>query len=392
MGKLLDLMVRRSVPPNLLDPEQERIAAEAAENGIRSTVWLALIVPSVLVLGVLAIFLARNTSAPQASSPVSTASQTARVLSSENAELRLDTEALQKKLDEVTKEREELYGRVADLQTQVGGSSAQEAGRAQPGTPSGPAGAGAPPQPQPVDEQTAPKPSRLAEQQPASKPAQTQPVVEQSSPKATVPVEHDTSPKSSPSAEQQPSQKPAQTAAEHQPVKRPARTSPTKLAAVPRSAAVQEAAAPPIAPPSVPSYLCRDGRTVHDASQCENSPSDTATSTGPQQLASVPAATGSARFVVEFRQEESVGPALPGQSVVVNFYDTQRNVISSTGWVTNGTGRTPVFTVPSGTAYFQVVGPGDVQYSWPTTGNVLEVNPANVNPGKGLVVVRFLTR
>ncbi|HSB81126.1 MAG TPA: hypothetical protein VLM91_20285, partial [Candidatus Methylomirabilis sp.] len=42
-------MVARALPPNVTDPNQERIAAETAENAIRQTAWVAGIV-GVLVL------------------------------------------------------------------------------------------------------------------------------------------------------------------------------------------------------------------------------------------------------------------------------------------------------------------------------------------------------
>jgi hypothetical protein len=351
MGKLLDRMVRRAVPPNLADAEQERIAAEAAENALRSVAWLT-IVPSLLLLAVLALLARRDVPALQASPPPSTASQTARVLSSENAELRLGAEALQKRLDELTREREELYNRVADLQKRTTDVPASQASPSPAGAP--PAGAGAPPPQQPVAQPAPPKPTE-------------------------------------PPAAEHPTPKPT-----------PHGPAPTRVAAAPRSAPAPAAAsAPPMAPAaaSLPSYLCRDGRTVHQASDCEAAPPAPTGAPGPrqpsslQQLASLPPAAPRPQFVVEFRQEVAAGPALPGQSVVVNFYDAQRNVINSSGWVTNGTGRTPVFTAPGGTAYFQVVGPDDVPYAWPGNGgHVLEVNPTGIDPAQGLVVIRFLTR
>jgi hypothetical protein len=52
---------------------------------------------------------------------------------------------------------------------------------------------------------------------------------------------------------------------------------------------------------------------------------------------------------------------------------------------------TPVFTAPAGTAYLQVVGPEDMAYAFPGNGRKLEVHPSNIDPAKGLTIVRFVT-
>jgi hypothetical protein len=49
-NRLVCRMAERAVPPGN-DPEQERLAAQAAENAIRETAWISAIVGVVLLLG-----------------------------------------------------------------------------------------------------------------------------------------------------------------------------------------------------------------------------------------------------------------------------------------------------------------------------------------------------
>ncbi len=371
MGQLLDRMVKRAVPPNLADPEQERIAAEAAENGIRSVTWL-IAFPCLIVLVVSGFLAARGVQfTSQPSPPNGAASQAARELSSENAQLRVSADTLQRTIDELTKEREVLYGRIVDLQRRIGDAGApQQVSATQ----------SAPPE---EASQTAPKETPTASAQRESQPAQAH-----AGPAAQTPP-RSKSAASSGTADARPAKE-----APH------AQVASVKPDAPPPTKAPQPHTAPAARPQltaAPPGYKCRDGQTVNNAAECERSVvesakmqaagwSSAATATGAQPAGPRP------QFVVEFRQEVPGGPALPGQTVVVNFYDTARTVINSTSWQTNTQGRTPVFSAPSGTAYFQVVGPEDVSYTYPGNGHTLEVHPSSIDAAKGLAIVRFVTR
>ncbi len=147
-NKLLNRMVDSAIPPFLTSEDQERVAAEAAENGIRQTLrraFIAGVVLVVLIAALLYLYLpGLSTSLGQA---VKAASQATSQLGSENQKLRQENEDLQKeiaslrqtnddsqkeiaslrqtnadsqqKLDAVTKTQEAAQGKVTDLEKQV---------------------------------------------------------------------------------------------------------------------------------------------------------------------------------------------------------------------------------------------------------------------------------
>jgi hypothetical protein len=115
---MLARMVARAMPPHITDSDQERIAAEAAENAIRQTAWFAGIL-GVILLALAGGMLYRSLPGQQSSQGPSEPSKAAIERGAEESNLRQENEDLQKKLDDVTKEFQgkmtALEGQVADL-------------------------------------------------------------------------------------------------------------------------------------------------------------------------------------------------------------------------------------------------------------------------------------
>ncbi|HSB67929.1 MAG TPA: hypothetical protein VLT62_01155 [Candidatus Methylomirabilis sp.] len=129
-------MVGRALPPHVTDPNQKRIAAEAAENAIRQTAWFAGIV-GVILLAVAGGMLYRHLPIRPSSPGVSEPSRAASELRGEVAKLRQENEDLQQKLDDMTQEFQgkviALEGQVADLTTKLHAAEDSTAGEpAQP--------------------------------------------------------------------------------------------------------------------------------------------------------------------------------------------------------------------------------------------------------------------
>ncbi len=117
--RIVDRMVDRAMPPYFENVDQERIAAEAAENGIRQTARVAGII-GVLLFGVIAALLYLYFPRQQISQGPSEATRAApQARAEENAKLRQSIDDLQTKLDDVTKERDTLQGKVAALEGQA---------------------------------------------------------------------------------------------------------------------------------------------------------------------------------------------------------------------------------------------------------------------------------
>ncbi len=117
--RVLDRMIERAMPPYFEDSDQERIAAEAAENGIRQTVRVAGIA-GVILFVVIAAMLYMYFPPQRISQGPREATRAAPQPGAEiDAKLRQSIEELQTKLDDVTKERDTLQGKVADLEGQV---------------------------------------------------------------------------------------------------------------------------------------------------------------------------------------------------------------------------------------------------------------------------------
>jgi hypothetical protein len=119
---ILDRMVARAMPPNLTDPDHERIAAEAAENAIRQTAWLAGIA-GILLLVLAGTMLYRYLPVQQISQARSESSKVVSELAAEESKLHQTNDNLQQKLDDVTKEFQgkvsALEGQVAELRTKL---------------------------------------------------------------------------------------------------------------------------------------------------------------------------------------------------------------------------------------------------------------------------------
>src|SRR5574341_404210 len=136
-------MVARAMPPHITDSDQERMAAEVAENAIRQTAWVAGIA-GVLLVALAGTMLYRYLPLQLSSPGRSERSKAASEPALDESRLRQANEDLQKKLDDVTKEFQgkvsALEGQVADLTTKlhaaqnltVGGQRKAEATREAP--------------------------------------------------------------------------------------------------------------------------------------------------------------------------------------------------------------------------------------------------------------------
>ncbi len=116
---ILDRMVERAVPPFVEDRAQQRIAEEAAENGIRQTAWVAGLAGGILfavMAGILYMYLPSQQIGLGPSEGTRAAPQPG---AEKDAKLRQPVEDLQKTLDEVIQERDTLQGKVTDFEGQV---------------------------------------------------------------------------------------------------------------------------------------------------------------------------------------------------------------------------------------------------------------------------------
>ena len=117
-GWIMDRVVERAIPPHVEDPDQERIAEEAAENAIRHVLAIAgiagLIVCAVLA-GLLYAFLPSWQVGPQVSQPSPGATRVA----TEEATLLRAKEDAEGKLQQVAMERDALHGKVAELEKRL---------------------------------------------------------------------------------------------------------------------------------------------------------------------------------------------------------------------------------------------------------------------------------
>jgi len=116
---ILDRMVERAMPPYIDDLTQERIAEEAAENGIRQTARLTGIIGVILFM-VIAMMLYMYFPSQQISQGPREATRTGPQPGAENGpNLHQPSEDMLRKLDGVTKERDTLQGKLTVLEGQV---------------------------------------------------------------------------------------------------------------------------------------------------------------------------------------------------------------------------------------------------------------------------------
>jgi uncharacterized protein HemX len=119
------------MPPYITDSEQERIAAETAENAIRQTARFAGIL-GVVLLAVAGGMLYRSLPGQQGSQGRPDASKVAIEAVVKESSLLQENEELQKKVEDVTKELQgkvsALEGQVADLTTKLHAAQTSSAG------------------------------------------------------------------------------------------------------------------------------------------------------------------------------------------------------------------------------------------------------------------------
>jgi hypothetical protein len=133
LKRILDRMVERAMPPYIDDPDQERIARDAAETAIRQTARVAgvtglifYLILFVVIAAILYVYfppwqISQGPSEATRAAPQARAEDNAKLRQSiEDLQKKLDSiEDLQKNLDDVTKERNTLQGKVADLEGQA---------------------------------------------------------------------------------------------------------------------------------------------------------------------------------------------------------------------------------------------------------------------------------
>jgi hypothetical protein len=111
-------MVARAMPQTFDEPELERVAEEAAENGIRQTARIASIagVTLLFLLALMAAVLFRYFPGQHLNETPPKVTEVDRRVSAEDAELRQAEQDAERKLENVTKERDALQGKVTDLE------------------------------------------------------------------------------------------------------------------------------------------------------------------------------------------------------------------------------------------------------------------------------------
>jgi hypothetical protein len=113
---LMERLVARAMPPNLMDPDQERVAEAAAESAIRQVGKIAAIAGVVLLVlfGVLLYYVA-------VSSRTTALAQTSRItaLEAERAQMREANAGLQQQLAQAIKRQTVLRGEAAAFHSQV---------------------------------------------------------------------------------------------------------------------------------------------------------------------------------------------------------------------------------------------------------------------------------
>lgn len=146
LGRILDRMVERSIPPFTADDENRRLAEEAAENGIRLTLRLVGTAGIILVVASAVMFYRFSPSLPVIWRPlgvVGVSSQPGTTQASvgkeamlrqalEDSEKKLDdsskesqkkldetNQESEKKLEQMTKERDALRAKVSDLEQRM---------------------------------------------------------------------------------------------------------------------------------------------------------------------------------------------------------------------------------------------------------------------------------
>ena len=117
-GWIMERMVERAIPPEVEDPDQQRIAEAAAENAIRHVVTIAGIA-GVLVVAAVAALLYGFLPSRQVVHGASQPSEVAARVETEDAKLRQAKEEWEEKLQQVVMERDALQGKVADLERRL---------------------------------------------------------------------------------------------------------------------------------------------------------------------------------------------------------------------------------------------------------------------------------
>ena len=130
-GWIMDRMVLRAIPPDVEDPEQERIAEAAAENAIRQTVAVAGI-GGLILFGGLAALLYGILPSRQIVHGVSQPSEVVSRVEADDAKRHQATEESERKFQQVVMERDALQDKVADLERRLAEQATQQTQAASP--------------------------------------------------------------------------------------------------------------------------------------------------------------------------------------------------------------------------------------------------------------------
>ena len=117
-GWIMDRIVERAIPPDLEDPDQERIAEEAAENAVRHVVTIAC-VAGLVVFAALAALVYGVLPTRQIGHRMAQPSEVPSRVETEDAKLLQVKEESERKLQRVVMERDALEGKVADLERRL---------------------------------------------------------------------------------------------------------------------------------------------------------------------------------------------------------------------------------------------------------------------------------
>ncbi len=116
-------LVARAIPPGITDPDQERVAAEAAENGILSILRFSVCIVAILLTAMAGLLYQDFLRRQAAPGPLQVATARSQV-GADNEKLHRtevlpDSEDVQTKLDALIRSQDAVQGKVSDLEKQV---------------------------------------------------------------------------------------------------------------------------------------------------------------------------------------------------------------------------------------------------------------------------------
>ncbi len=115
-------LVARAIPPGITDPDQERVAGEAAENGILSVLRFSVCIVAILLTALAGLFyqdFLRRQVTPEPRQVARASSQVEADAMLHQTDVLSKSEDAQNKLDALIKSQDAVQGKVSDLEKQV---------------------------------------------------------------------------------------------------------------------------------------------------------------------------------------------------------------------------------------------------------------------------------